>query len=97
MQESLGFYNVGEFSDWPPTEIKIIKGDGNCFFRTISNLLEGTNRLYVCVRLKATEFNRTTEAHMQNTQANLEESNIEQNSVWVTENEAYVSVSLGLA
>ena len=36
VQESLGFNNVEVFSDRPPSQIKIVKGDGDCSFRAIS-------------------------------------------------------------
>ena len=38
MQESLGFDSVGEFYHGLPFQIKIVKGGGNSFFRTVSYL-----------------------------------------------------------
>ena len=36
VQETLGFDNVEEFCDGPPSHIKIVKGNGNYFFRAFS-------------------------------------------------------------
>ena len=91
MQESVGFDYVGEFCD---SQIKTVKGDGNCFFRSISYLSVGTQEFYVYIGLKVTQFIRSDRGHIQNVLAYLKQPKIEENSVWATENDTVVAARL---
>ena len=94
VQGSLGFNNAQEHCDRLLCKIKIVKWDRNCFFRAISHLLAGTDELHTYIRLKVTQFIKNNETHIQNVEAYLKQSKMEQNSVWATENEMVAAARL---
>ena len=90
----MGFDNAGEFCDGLPSEIKIIKGNENCFFKAVSYILAGTEEMCAYTRLKTSEFMRSNGAHIQNAQAYCKQSHMEKNSVWAMENEILAAAKL---
>ena len=81
----------------PPRDMASIHGDGNCFFRTLSHLLTGHQKLYRPLRNRVTSYMRDNNAFFSQfslTDDYYSRSGMEEDGTWATEMELIAAASM---
>jgi hypothetical protein len=97
--KTISFGNVKYDSDQEPRRVHKTKGDGNCYFRCISYVLSGTEENHKIIRTQIVQHMRSISSSLesylsQNMENYLDDSGMENNSVWATEAETFATASL---
>ncbi len=80
--------------DRKPLKTKSITADGNCFFRSVSYFLTGSEAFHGKLREATTSFTRENETALHVDSQYLNESRMERSGTWATDREIFAAASV---